>query len=304
MTFTPTSEQRKFINHLGSVYVKACPGAGKTHTIVNRLKKRLSEMEGRNNGIAILSFTNSAIQELIEKSHKEEIMGKLQYPSFIGTFDSFIWRFIGLFTIPIKSQIKPTLVETWDGIYLNDFGNRCIKGKGISLSNFNPFNKDFNLKGETAETQRIVNRYKNEYIKQAKFKLQELSRDGYYSISDIRKLVDEALLDEQFSSCLGAIMQKRFQEIIVDEAQDCNKIDISILKWLKNSGIPIIVVCDPGQAIYEFRDSTPQELKNFASNFSDQIILDGNFRSSAVICKLSSTLRDDIQTDKALGKLI
>lgn len=55
--FEPTEEQQRVIEHTGSAFIAACPGAGKTRVMVERARKLLGcRATGR--GIAFLSFTN------------------------------------------------------------------------------------------------------------------------------------------------------------------------------------------------------------------------------------------------------
>ena len=64
------------------------PGAGKTRAIVARYLSRV-EQEPRK-GIALLSFTNAAIDEV--KGRCGDMPDALKAPHFVGTFDSFINR--------------------------------------------------------------------------------------------------------------------------------------------------------------------------------------------------------------------
>jgi len=104
-------------------------------------------------------------------------------------------------------------------------------------------------------------------------------------------------------------LKARFGEIIVDEAQDCNPDDLSIIDWLRNTAaIPTKVVCDPHQSIYGFRGGVSDELFRYASTFSENELLPltGNFRSSRHICKVVHTFREPSQRgeeDEALGSL-
>ncbi|WP_408733858.1 UvrD-helicase domain-containing protein [Paraburkholderia tropica] len=61
--YSPTKQQRDIIEHDGSIFVTACPGAGKTRTMVERARKLLNEHSDRR-GVAFLSFTNAAVDEL------------------------------------------------------------------------------------------------------------------------------------------------------------------------------------------------------------------------------------------------
>lgn len=79
-------EQEKIINSSEKyIFVSACPGSGKTYTVVKRIEKELSEIE-KYQGIVACSFTREASEEL-----KSRINKKLEINnSFIGTIDSFV----------------------------------------------------------------------------------------------------------------------------------------------------------------------------------------------------------------------
>lgn len=65
--YAPTNEQKAIILHDGHAFVRACPGAGKTRTMVERARHMLSATTDRR-GVAFLSFTNAAVEALLQKS--------------------------------------------------------------------------------------------------------------------------------------------------------------------------------------------------------------------------------------------
>ena len=92
-TYTPTDEQRAVIGHDGSAFVTACPGAGKTRVMIERARHLFQNVPpGR--GVAFLSFTRAAVFELETRLRQEGLLATPVFPSFIGTFDSFVWQFL------------------------------------------------------------------------------------------------------------------------------------------------------------------------------------------------------------------
>jgi len=89
-----TAEQVAIVEHEGSAFISACPGAGKTRCIVERAKTLLCKSEINYYGLVFLSFTNAAVSELQERLSKDRILSNPVFPHFIGTFDSFIWLYI------------------------------------------------------------------------------------------------------------------------------------------------------------------------------------------------------------------
>jgi ATP-dependent exoDNAse (exonuclease V) beta subunit len=96
-----TPEQETFAAHIGGAFVNACPGAGKTRTIIARLARIAATLPPRQ-GIAILSFTNSAVDEFRERCLAAGLDTLLQYPSFMGTLDAFVRHFVVLPLCGIK----------------------------------------------------------------------------------------------------------------------------------------------------------------------------------------------------------
>lgn len=74
--------------------IKACPGSGKTTTLLAKLVILANRMPLANNqGICVLTHTNVAIDEIKDKlGHKADILFK--YPNFFGTIQAFVDKFL------------------------------------------------------------------------------------------------------------------------------------------------------------------------------------------------------------------
>ena len=97
------------------IVVKACPGSGKTFSVAARMAKLLQENNlSRHQGIAAISFTNTAC-EVIQKELKETFgCRNIGYPSFIGTIDSFIntYIFLPYAHLVMGCNYRPDIVGT------------------------------------------------------------------------------------------------------------------------------------------------------------------------------------------------
>ena len=85
---------------------------------------------------------------------------------------------------------------------------------------------------------------------------------------------------------LAADMGGRFDHVLVDEYQDTNRLQSSILRALKPDGAGLTVVGDDAQAIYSFRAATVRNILDFPGQFSPPakvITLDRNYRSTQPI---------------------
>jgi DNA helicase-2/ATP-dependent DNA helicase PcrA len=78
----------------------------------------------------------------------------------------------------------------------------------------------------------------------------------------------------------------RFDHVLVDEYQDTNRLQSSILLALKPTGAGLTVVGDDAQSIYAFRAATVRNILDFPGQFSPGarvVTLDRNYRSTAPI---------------------
>jgi DNA helicase-2/ATP-dependent DNA helicase PcrA len=85
---------------------------------------------------------------------------------------------------------------------------------------------------------------------------------------------------------LAADIGGRFDHVLVDEYQDTNRLQSSILLALKPGGAGLTVVGDDAQSIYAFRAATVRNILDFPGQFSPPaaiITLDRNYRSTQPI---------------------
>lgn len=285
--YQPTSEQEAIIGHDDHAFVRACPGAGKTRTMVERARHLLSKSTDRR-GVAFLSFTNAAVEELEARLRSFGILPSPMFPSFIGTFDRFLWQFlIAPFGVDGCNQ-PPRLVPDKSDWEVKPFD----RAQPLKLKHFNRTTGVF-LPDKAADTGFAPKNGPGAWETAARTTIARARAKGYLDFEDVRNCVAIRLANTAFSVRLGAALSGRFREIVVDEAQDCNPTDLKIIEWLRASDIKVKVVCDPNQAIYAFRGGLTDELLKFAESFEgkDQLPMSGNFRSSPAICAAISQLR-------------
>jgi DNA helicase II / ATP-dependent DNA helicase PcrA len=85
---------------------------------------------------------------------------------------------------------------------------------------------------------------------------------------------------------LAAHIGDRFDHVLVDEYQDTNRLQSSILLRLKPEGVGLTVVGDDAQSIYAFRAATVRNILDFPALFSPPatiVTLDRNYRSTQPI---------------------
>jgi DNA helicase-2/ATP-dependent DNA helicase PcrA len=87
----------------------------------------------------------------------------------------------------------------------------------------------------------------------------------------------------------------RWDHVLVDEYQDTNRLQSSILLALKPGGRGLTVVGDDAQSIYSFRAATVRNILDFPAEFSppaDIITLDRNYRSTQPILAAANGVID------------
>jgi DNA helicase-2/ATP-dependent DNA helicase PcrA len=91
------------------------------------------------------------------------------------------------------------------------------------------------------------------------------------------------MMDER---ALAQDIGARFDHVLVDEYQDTNRLQSSILLAMKPDGCGLTVVGDDAQSIYAFRAATVRNILDFPAKFSPPatvITLDRNYRSTQPI---------------------
>jgi DNA helicase-2/ATP-dependent DNA helicase PcrA len=90
-------------------------------------------------------------------------------------------------------------------------------------------------------------------------------------------------------------LRDRFDHVLVDEYQDTNRLQASILLALKPSGRGLTVVGDDAQSIYSFRAATVRNILDFPTQFDPPaaiVTLDRNYRSTQAILAAANAVID------------
>ena len=300
-----TDQQHAFVNHPRGAYVEACPGAGKTRAIVARVARIAATLPARR-GLAVLSFTNSAVEQFVSRCHLVGLDASVRHPGFVGTFDAFLRQFFfnseGVENFPAR----PIVVDSWETLDVNVRlrGRNSFRGDPVGLDHFDAESNEIDP-GSVGHLGLRAHVRMNQaaYQQAAAQKRRLMLQNGYLSAADVRVSIVKRLERAEWSRCLGKALACRFHEVIVDEAQDCNPLDCRIIAWLREHRIAVTVVADPDQAIYGFRYGDPANLRAISNSFdvNDRLPLTGNFRSTPSICAFAATLRSRSNPDTCVG---
>jgi DNA helicase-2/ATP-dependent DNA helicase PcrA len=274
----------------GEFVVRACPGSGKTYSVAARLAHQLENWNLPYRGIAALSFTNVAWQEIEKKLHINfNVRDKFSNPHFLGTIDSFINNYIFLphGHLVMDCIKRPILVgqpyNEW-GVKHSDRDYDQYFGKisfgvddqlvypHIQGTFFFPFTQIYKKDGTESVHAKHLREVKAKYWKK-----------GYANQHDANYFALRVL--QKYPAVAKAIAF-RFPEFLLDEAQDTNDVQMQILDLLNQHGLKnIMLVGDPDQAIFEWNNAKPALFTGkFDAWKENSIILNQNRRSSQIIC--------------------
>jgi len=314
MTFDITPERRAYLDARGLVVLNACPGSGKTTCIVHKLKileKECLEQFGPHAGIACLSFTNRAkneIQEKYNKAHGEY----LKFPHHVSTIDSFINHFITLpyYNIIDSTFKRPKIID--DNKIINESLLKYYKvGDVVKQSIKAPFNKfknksgrqlywiyapsdiwieldgTYSFKGKQPSPSSVDSAHFQDYGNEI-FKWK--TTNGLFTSLDSAYLATRILA---ISPRIGTWLAKRFPYIIIDESQDNSAIQHALFDALEKCGVKNIeLIGDPYQSLYEWRDAKPTLFADkYKSSVWAGLPLSNNRRSNQRIVDCFSILR-------------
>lgn len=297
-----STEQRRILTRSIQL-VEACPGAGKTRAVIERFKQ--SSRAHARKGIALVSFTNVASDTALSRCLDEPSLFKP--PHFIGTFDTFIHRYILTPALAPGLEKAPTYLSSWSDLQHDNqhiLGVTGYPGRGISINNFVKrvdgqivLNEEGLGDGDRRYLDNIRVSNVSDYtslLARCTTKINQHNERGVYD-SDTARHEALSILE---TGVVGAKLALRFSEVIVDEFQDCSDVEHAILAKLKEAGIHILAVADPDQAIFEFRNASPQAYQNFKATLNQNEIIQfkDNYRSSQPICDFISSLRPSTDT--------
>lgn len=297
-----------------NIFLKACPGSGKTEVLSIKIAYELEQWNNINEGLAILTFTNSAENELRDRVDCY-LKEKLGYPHFLGTFTSWLHGYIAnpfLYKLTgyegnINADKSLRLIDgDCNSDFLDIFSSK-YKYKTLGHLRANEYFRDFkkneyqycgyrNRDGEEILQQLMAqDNWREEDLTKTKLKFW---KNGFVNYEDVECL--SYLLLQKYSE-IAELIAKRFPMIFIDECQDLSCIQLKILAILYKKGCKLHFVGDLNQSIYGFRNIEPKDIKEFINKYDFEIqILDENYRSCQSIVDASEYIVNS--NNKIIGK--
>ncbi len=281
--FTSLTEQQEEIvfNREGRFVVRACPGSGKTYCVSARFAHKLHNWFPKYAGIAALSFTNVAWQQIEKKLGAQfSVQLPLSFPHFLGTIDSFINNhvFLPYGHMLMNPSKRPVLVGEPHGGW---------SGRSYPEKLFDKINID--IDGQLFFPHPRQKPGNEGTLEQAFRCKRRLLRSGYATQQDANYFALRIL--EEYPQVARSLVY-RFPMLIVDEVQDTSEIQMRIIDKLIENGLgEVMLVGDPDQAIFEWNTARPDLFIEKNEAWQDNsITLNENRRSSQNICDFTSHL--------------
>lgn len=272
-----TDERRAYFEARGKTILTACPGSGKTTSIVNKLSTIFSEVEtkyGGYSGVACLSFTNKACDEIRNK-YKEMNGGIIRFPHLVSTIDSFIAQYIVLPFWQLSNTpltCRPTIIESkptdsdelMHKVYMisngkGDFPNPILKQytkKNGLFWRYPPEDIIHGKRGQYLYNGKVMDNTATHY---ASLCVDFRMKKGFINCNDAEYIACWILYN---NPDIAVALAKRFPYIIVDEAQDASYHQNTVLNYLIANGLGNIeLVGDLYQSIYRWRNACPEILE-------------------------------------------
>ena len=120
-------------------------------------------------------------------------------------------------------------------------------------------------------------------------------RSGHCTHNDVRNVLAAAIDGSRhplYAAAISECLSGSMAHLIVDEAFDMNPLDIAVVRSAIHAGVPTTIVGDPWQSLYEFRGSSPKEVRTLlnAHDF-ERIDMPGTHRyTTAEMLTLSESL--------------
>ena len=278
-------------SNAGQILVLAGPGSGKTRVLTQRIAFLIQQMGVQPYRILAVTFTNKASR--VMRDRLERIIGESISDVWLGTFHASCARILRREAAYLSFTSNFVIMDSDDQIALI---KRCLKDLNIDDKQFRPHNinaRISNLKNQfkSAEDMPIRN-YRDEIIARIYIRYQEMLISGNAMDFDDLLLWTIRLLDEN-----PQIKEKyaiRFEHVLVDEFQDTNFVQYTLLNQFSSHHNNLYVVGDEDQSIYRWRGADYRNIVRFQKDHPkhEVILLEHNYRSTQTILDAAKSVID------------
>jgi DNA helicase-2/ATP-dependent DNA helicase PcrA len=314
-------EQREAVEYRGpALLIVAGAGSGKTRVLTHRIASLIESREAWPSQILAITFTNKAANEMRERV--EVLMGQASEGMWISTFHSACVRILRREAESFGFGKSFTIYDAGDSRALI---KRIIKELDADTMGFTPGNvtaKISKLKNELSDVESYARSANlndpNEvaFLEIFRQYTRELSRANAFDFDD---LISQTVFLFRAFPKIAALYQRRFRHILVDEYQDTNHAQYSLIRELTRPvepefaddmeaqglhvrslqepsgaipGASLTVVGDSDQSIYAFRGADIRNISEFEQDFpgAKVVLLEQNYRSTQNILSAANAV--------------
>ena len=293
-----------------ALLIVAGAGSGKTKVLTHRIAHLLFNKEAWPSQILAITFTNKAANEMKERVHS--LLGNVADGMWIKTFHSACLQILRREASRLGHDANFSVYDTGDTKALI---KRLIRESGSDIEGLKPQTvaaRISNAKNELKDAEDFYSLIdssnpKDRAIAEIFTQYQAaLRKNNAFDFDDL--LAETVYLFRSFPD-IAAQYQRRFRHILVDEYQDTNHAQYSLIRELTkpisdihnepdpNTGelagpSAITVVGDSDQSIYAFRGADMRNIAEFAKDFpgSRTILLEQNYRSTQNILSAANAV--------------
>lgn len=260
-------EQYRVVKGAGNFLVLACPGSGKTRLLTCRAAHLFQKNPASSKRIILITFTQKASHEMMERV--KQLIPEDYKSIMVGTFHHVAYQVLRhCDALPKEVRIidEDEQMVGWDTVAGND------KERMSCLYQRRVYQPDMVL--EPVELL-FIERY-----------LAWKGENGYIDFSDIILLFIKFLQSEQ-----SELFHQAYSHILVDECQDLNQLQFTILREFFPNAESITLVGDIAQSIYGFRHANPEIVYRCEKEFKlIRSYLTTNYRNAPDIVALANQL--------------
>ena len=280
------------VNTEGPCLVIAGAGSGKTKVLTHKIAYLIDEKGVLPWNILAITFTNKAANEMKERI--EGLVGDVAKDIWMGTFHSVCVRILRRFIDRIGFDSSFIIFDTSDQRTLI---KACIKNIGLDDKMFTDRSVQSeisNAKNEMLEPDQYTLRANGDFRKEKIALVYEmyqkrLKENNAIDFDDIINYTIKILMD---NPDVLEYYSDKFKYVLVDEYQDTNKSQFTLVTLLASKNGNITVVGDNDQGIYSFRGADISNILNFERDFPGTKIikLEQNYRCTGNILKAANSV--------------
>jgi DNA helicase-2/ATP-dependent DNA helicase PcrA len=274
----------------GPILVLAGPGSGKTRVLTYRVAYLIEELKIPPWEIMAVTFTNKAAREM--RQRLEALLGGQPRGLSMGTFHATCVRILRRETDHLLHYGRDFVI--FDTADQQQVVKQALKDLNLDDKKFPPnkmLHNISNAKNELISPELYAaNNYISEVTRRVYSQYQELLwANNAMDFDDL--LMNTVLLFQEREDIL-AKYQNRYQHFLVDEFQDTNTTQYTLLRMLAANHSNLFVVGDSDQSIYKWRGADFRNIQRFREQFpnAQQILLEQNYRSTQIILDVAKAV--------------